>query len=34
LEHHISLAYGDHLAALRALAELLGLPILTLGEEV
>lgn len=34
LEHHISLTYGDHLAALQALAELLGLPILTLGEEV
>ena len=34
LEHHVSLTYGDHLAALQAFAELVGLPILTLGEEV
>ncbi len=28
LEHHISLTYGDHVAALLALAELLDLPVL------
>jgi hypothetical protein len=28
LEHHISLTYGDHVAALEALAELLDLPVL------
>ncbi|MBN1665516.1 MAG: L-fucose/L-arabinose isomerase family protein [Anaerolineales bacterium] len=30
LEHHISLTYGNHLPALRALAELLNIPVLEL----
>jgi L-fucose isomerase-like protein len=30
LEHHISLTYGDHIQALLALAELLGIPVLQL----
>lgn len=30
LEHHISLTYGDHLPALRALAQILALPVLEL----
>jgi hypothetical protein len=28
LEHHISLTYGDHVPALLALANMLGLPVL------
>ena len=31
LEHHIALAYGDHVEALLALARLLGLPVLRLS---
>jgi L-fucose isomerase-like protein len=31
LEHHMALAYGDHAAALEALAGALGLPVLELG---
>jgi hypothetical protein len=30
LEHHVSLAYGDHVPALLALAEMLELPVLCL----
>jgi L-fucose isomerase-like protein len=30
LEHHISLTYGDHVPAMLALAEMLGLPVLRL----
>lgn len=30
LEHHISMVYGDHVAALEALAQLLELPVLSL----
>ena len=33
LEHHISLTYGDVSLALRAFADLIGLPILTIGKE-
>jgi L-fucose isomerase-like protein len=33
LEHHISLVYGDYLAELHAFANLLGLPVLTIGEQ-
>jgi len=34
LEHHVSLTYGNHLAALQAFADLIGLPVLIIGEEV
>jgi len=34
LEHHISITYGDHTATLEALADMLGLPILQLSQEV
>jgi L-fucose isomerase-like protein len=30
LEHHLSLAYGDHVAALLAFARMLNLPVLRL----
>ncbi len=30
LEHHLALTYGDHTAALRALARMLGMPVLSL----
>ena len=33
LEHHISLTYGDYFMALQAFADLIGLPVLTIGEE-
>ncbi len=33
LEHHISLTYGDHLAALNSFAGLINLPLLRLGKE-
>ncbi len=33
LEHHISLTYGDHSAALRLIAKLVRLPVLTIAEE-
>jgi L-fucose isomerase-like protein len=33
LEHHISLTYGDHLAALHSFAGLTNLPVLRLGKE-
>ena len=33
LEHHISLTYGDYYAALRSFAEIIKLPVLTIGEE-
>lgn len=33
LEHHISLTYGDVFLALRAFADLIGLPVLPLGKE-
>ena len=33
LEHHISLTYGDYFVALQAFADLVGLPVLTIGEE-
>jgi hypothetical protein len=28
LEHHVAIAYGDHLPALQALARMLGLPVM------
>lgn len=31
LEHHVCLTYGDHVSALRALAEMLNLPVLQLS---
>ena len=33
LEHHISLAYGDYFAPLSAFAGLVGLPVISIGEE-
>jgi L-fucose isomerase-like protein len=33
LEHHISLTYGDYSPALRSFAELIDLPVLTIGKE-
>lgn len=33
LEHHISLTYGDYYAALRSFAQIIKLPVLTIGEE-
>ncbi len=33
LEHHISLTYGNYYAALRSFAEIIKLPVLTIGEE-
>jgi L-fucose isomerase-like protein len=33
LEHHISITYGDYYAVLRSFADLLKLPVLTIGEE-